>query len=80
MLSAERVDRRHVIERQHRAAGAVVRRFHLDQGGRQLVGLHLRADRLGQGAGIHRPAFTADRAVEQAGDLGDGAHFALEDV
>ena len=80
VLPAERVDLRHVIERQDGAARAVVSRFHLDQGRRQLVGFHLGADRLGQDAEIHGPAFTADRAVEQAGDLGDGAHLALEDV
>ena len=55
-------------------------RFHLDQGRRQLVGLHVGADRLGQGAEVHGPALAADRAVEKARDLGDGTHFALEDV
>ena len=71
--------RLHVGERQHRAAGTVVRVFHPDKRSAHLVarsGPH----RFAQGIEVHRAVSPRNAAVKQSRDGGDAAEFGVERV
>jgi hypothetical protein len=76
----QRTQLRHVIQRQRRAARAVVRGLDADQRGRKLVGGELRAEPLLDLDEIGRAARRGDRAIEKPGERGDAAHLAAHDV
>ena len=69
----------HVGEREHRAAGAVVRVLHPDERRAHLVARG-RPDRLVEQVEIHRPALTRYAAEEEPRDGGDAAQFRVQRV
>jgi hypothetical protein len=77
---AERVNRRHVGERQHRAAGIVMRRLQGDERGGEAVGQHCRVDRLAHCLDIHGAARAGKGAMEEPGESGNAAELGAQDV
>ena len=65
-LASDRMHRLHVRERQHRAARAIVARFHRDERGAER-GASRGANRFAQFVQVHRAALSADAAMERAG-------------
>jgi hypothetical protein len=68
------------FERDHRAAGVVVRRLHRDERRRKLHPRHRRLNQLAQRGNIGRAALGRIDAREKSGELGDAAELAAHDV
>ena len=72
--------RRHVVERQHDAAGSIVGVLHQDERGRQETRLQARLDGRLQGAEIHAAGGAGDDPRHQAQDQAEGAHLGRQDM